>query len=146
MCTNRRIANNPFGVIEFCVFRMWTLLKVAQPPRFHSGTLRILHGAQIGTIMDLYIFPKYLILTSIRSIVLFNGKVNKFWAKLNTQYTPCKHCQQFVLHYLSWLLPACHKFWKSEKLWTETPTCWSSYRMLPQSKNVRRQGPPEIKK
>ena len=22
VCTNRRIANNPFGVIEFCVFRM----------------------------------------------------------------------------------------------------------------------------
>jgi hypothetical protein len=41
VCTNRRIANNPFGVIELCVFRMWTLIKVAQPLIFHSGTLRI---------------------------------------------------------------------------------------------------------
>ena len=93
-------------------------------------------------------------------IVFSSDTANKcFRASWTPLYTPCKHGQLFVLHCTAdyYPAPACHKFRKSERLWTESPTCWSSYRsksngnalvrsMLPKSNDVRKQSAPEIKK
>ena len=86
-------------------------------------------------------------------IVFSSDTANKcFRASWTPLYTPCKHGQLFVLHCTAdyYPAPACHKFRKSERLWTESPTCWCSYRsksngnalvrsMLPKSNDVRKQ-------